>query len=192
MAWDFNLTKPIPQDKIYEGHPWRDWLFKLQNTVTKINPGYYGSFYDTTTQTVSAISPFVTKALFNSTYLSNGVKVGSTTSQIIVSKAGDYNFIVITEFSKANASTDTVFYWCRVNNVDIPNSTSSVTFGGNSTKTSITFNIMLTMNFGDYFEFCWASTDSAMQSVASAAVTGPPPLPATPSFVLTVTQLDGP
>lgn len=144
----------------------------------------YGSFYDTSTQTAAAINTAYPITL-NSTALSNGVYIGSTTSRVYVDRIGTYNFQFSLQLKKASATAKEVYIWYRVNGVDAANSATQVTLQGSNAAAVAAWNFVVPMNAGDYFELVWSTDDTGCQ-IVSIASSGP--VPAIPSVILTVTN----
>lgn len=147
-------------------------------------PKYYGSFSDTTTQTAAAINTAYAMT-FNTTDLSYGVSVGSPTSRVYVDSEGTYNFQFSAQLDKTAGGVGSVYIWCRVNGVNVPNSTGHLRLKDNSSEMLAAWNYVLELNAGDYFELMWEVDDTTLQihSAAASAVH-----PAIPSVILTVTD----
>lgn len=154
---------------------------------------YYGTFSDTTAQTVSAA--YTPKAItFNTTDLTNGVSRGTPTSRIVTSQSGFYNFQFSVQLVSSNASAKKLWIWPRTNGVDIPNSNSEITIAGGGTVMVAAWNWTSSMDANDYFEIVWAAEDVAVSLHAVAAQTGANGTatfarPGVPSIILTVTQV---
>ena len=144
----------------------------------------YGSFYDTTTQTATTVN--TAKAItFNTTDLSQGVYVGTTTSRIYVDTEGVYDFQTSLQLD-STVSTDEHFYlWLAINGADVANSASTVRLKGNNSETILALNFFLDLKAGDYVELMYSVTNLgvSVQYVAAAA-----PVPAIPSIILTVSN----
>jgi len=154
---------------------------------------YYGTFSDTTTQTLAAAyTPYT--VTFNTTDIASGVSRGTPTSRIVTAHAGFYNFQFSSQVASTNSSTKKLWIWPRVNGVDVPNSNSEITVSGGGTVLVPAWNWTLSMNASDYFELVWAGEDTTLELLASSAQTGANGTPtfarpATPSMILTVTQV---
>lgn len=154
---------------------------------------YYGTFSDTTTQTLAAAyTPYA--ITFNTTDIASGVSRGTPTSRIVTAHAGFYNFQFSSQVASTNSSTKKLWIWPRVNGVDVPNSNSEITVSGGGTVLVPAWNWTLSMQAGDYFEIVWAGEDTTLELLASPAQTGANGTPtfarpATPSMILTVTQV---
>lgn len=144
----------------------------------------YGVFYDTTTQTAAAINTAYAVTL-NTTQTSFGVYTGTPTSRIYVDRPTLYNFQFSLQLNKSSSNAKNVFIWARINGVDVANSATKVTLGGNSAASVAAWNFVLEMNAGDYFELMWSTDDTGcvIQANTSSA-----PVPEIPSVIMTVTD----
>jgi len=166
----------------------REWLLYLLGLGRVL---YYGSFSDTTTQTASAINT-PTAITFNTTDLSNGVSIGTTTSQILFANAGIYNFQFSAEFQNTATTLSDVYIWIRKNGVDVvgsaglisvPNSHAGV--DGHSVNG---WNYFVSVNSGDYLQIYW-STSATTTTIKYYAAQTSPAIPSTASVILTVNQV---
>lgn len=154
---------------------------------------YYGVFSDTATKAPAAIyTPY--DITFNTTDFAKGFSRGSPTSRIVASASGLYNFQFSAQISSGSSSAKKLWVWPRVNGVDIPNSNSEVTVAANNAAEVIAWNWVLSLNANDYFQIMYATDDTNVQIVATAATTGAVGTatfarPAVPSIILTVTQV---
>jgi hypothetical protein len=142
----------------------------------------YGSFYDTTTQTAAAINT-ATAITFNTTDLSHGVSIGTTTSQVIVDTPGIYNFQTSIQLDSTVSTSEQFYLWFRVNGVDVTNSASQVRIQGNNAEIFVALNFFFDLKADDYVELMYSVSSTAVQLLASGAVS---PHPGIPSVILTV------
>lgn len=144
----------------------------------------YGSFYDTTDQTAAAAN--VAYAMtFNTTDLSVGVTRGSPTSRIYVDRPNVYNIQFSAEFINTAGGAHRVWIWLRKNGTDVPESAGAIRIEGNNSELVASWNYLLQMNAGDYFELIWEVSDTAVSLHADPATAVHP---AIPSIILTVTD----
>jgi hypothetical protein len=144
----------------------------------------YGQFYDTTTQTASAIN--TAKAItFNSTDISSGVYIGSPSSRIIVDTKGIYNFLFSIQLDKTAGGTGIFWVWPRINGIDVPNSNSQVQIQGNNAEQLVTVGYFFVLNPNDYVEIIFAVNDITVQVDSFPASVF---YPAVPSIILTVSN----
>ena len=167
---------------LYVTRPWYRFFYNLY-TLLGSGSLRYGTFYDTTDQTVSAIN--TAKAItFNTTDLSAGVYLGTPTSRIYVDRVGAYNFQFSLQLLTTNATDKNVYIWARINGVDVPNSATVVTLAGLTNDAFVAaWNFVLKLNTGDYFELMWAASNTNVRIDTSAATAF---CPAIPSVIMTV------
>jgi len=142
----------------------------------------YGSFYDTTTQTATVINT-ATAITFNSTDLSNGVFIGSTTSRIIVDSEGIYNFDTSFQLDKTAGGTGIFDFWFRLNGVDVTDSASRIRIQGNNAEIFSSLNYFFDLKANDYVEMMFSVNDLSVEITAFPAAA---PVPGIPSIILTV------
>ena len=145
-----------------------------------------GSFYLTTQQTIPVINTAYAIP-FNNTADANQVAIGTTTSHIVTSVAGYYNFQFSLQLAKTGGSNIGIWVWPRVNGVDIAESNTKLQLTGSSSSESVAaWNFVLPMNAGDYFQLMWAADDTRAiikAEVANAFSPAIPPAILTATFV---------
>ena len=158
--------------------------------------GYYGQYFDYISQT--ATTDFVgVPMLFRTPDLSNGISV-VTDDKITFANTGIYNLQFSTQFQNtANAPHD-VFIWLRKNGTtaayDVIGSTGVVGMQprknpSDPAHTIVTWNFLLDVIGGDYYQIIWATSDAANVSIQYyIAQTG---YPSTVSTLFTITQQSG-
>jgi len=144
----------------------------------------YGSFYSTATQTATVINT-ATAITFNTTDLSNGVRIGTTTSQVIVDTEGIYNFQTSIQLDSTVATAEAFYLWFRKNGVDVTDSASQVRVQGNNAEVFVALNYFFNLKANDYVELMYSVTDLGVQLLASGPVA---PHPGIPSVILTVSN----
>jgi hypothetical protein len=151
--------------------------------------GKYGSFLNTTTQTITDTTLAYAVA-FNTTESSSGVSVVDNT-KITFATAGQYDL----QFSFQLANTDTVDHniriWLRQNGVDIPDTLGVETVGPQAGLIGLVvaaWNYVVTAAAGDYFEFMWSAGSTLVQLRAVPSATSPT-RPASPSAIVTAAQV---
>jgi len=136
-----------------------------------------GSFYLTTQQTIPVINTAYAIP-FNNTADANQVAIGTTTSHIVTSVAGYYNFQFSLQLAKTGGSNIGIWVWPRINGVDIADSNTKLQITGSSSSESVAaWNFVLPMNAGDYFELMWAADDTRAIIKAEAANAFSPAIP---------------
>lgn len=142
-----------------------------------------GAWYDTTTQTRTAINT-AQAVTFNSNTLQNQITKDTTdTSKIYVDKSGYYNFQFSAQISKSSGGAAYVWIWPRIDGSDIPDSASKVAVQGTTAESVPAWNFVLPMNAGSYFQLMWA-TDDNITLLAEPSVSFAPGIP---SVILTAT-----
>jgi hypothetical protein len=159
------------------------------------NPGYWGSFWDTTSQTATANMP--TPILLRKNDLDNrGIKVISN-SRITVDHPGIYSFTYSIQFSNTDSSIHDVNVWLRKNDsgasgdvADSDSRFSIIARHGNIDGNVIgTVNFVLKLTTADYIELIWATSNAAAYIHAEAAETSPFAHPGIPGIICTVVQV---
>jgi hypothetical protein len=156
-------------------------------------PGYWGSFWDSTSQYVATINT-PTAILLRSGDLSNyGVAVASG-SRITVLHHGVYSITFSIQFTNSDNSIHDINVWLRKNDSgssgDVADSDSrfSIIARHGSTDGNIigTVNYVLKLAAADYIELMWAASDVDAYIHAEA---GNATHPAIPGIICTVTQV---
>jgi hypothetical protein len=148
-------------------------------------PLHYASFYDTTSQNAAAINTAYAITL-NSTSVSQGIRIGTPTSRVIVNDAGAYNFQFSIQATSTSASGHYMYIWARVNGTDVPDSATRVEFRGSGNDKVLAWNFVLQMAADSYFELMWSVDDTRLSIISLATI---PPAPAIPSVILTVCEV---
>ena len=152
--------------------------------IVGIVTGYYGSFYDTTTQNVVGVNTYQPVRL-NTTDLSNQVSIANS-SHIVVANSGVYNIQFSLQIDKSQGSGAHIFIWLSKNGVDVPNSATELAVQGTSSEIVAAWNFVVSASANDYYELMWSSTDDHIQIKARNA-SGV--VPAIPSIILTVVSV---
>lgn len=143
----------------------------------------YGSFYDTTTQTIAVINTAYPITI-NSTAEANGVYIDpANTSRIYVERAGIYNLQFSAQLDKANASADHAYIWIRINGTDVTESAGKMSLNGSDAEVVAAWNYFVDLNPGDYVELVWSASTTSMVLLHNTTV---PPAPAIPSIIVTM------
>ena len=165
----------------------------LTNTGGRFLRTVCGSFYDTTTQN-AAVANTAYKVSLNSTdaAISNGVSIVSG-SRITVAYPGVYNIQFSAQFTRSNSGTDVVSVWFAKNGTDLPNSCTDIVLTGGAAASAIvaSWNYLISLNAGDYFEIVWSTPDTHVAITYGGTRTSPV-RPAVPSVIATVTFVSAP
>ena len=156
-------------------------------------PGYWGSFWDPTSQIAAAINtpqPILLRAGDSS---SKGVTVASD-SRITVAYPGVYSLTFSVQLSNGDNSIHDVNIWLRKNDSgtsgDVPNSDSR--FSVIAKRGNLEGNVIGAVNFvlplvaKDYLELMWATT--SLEAYIHAEPSGATH-PAIPGVICTITQV---
>lgn len=183
---------PLPTEE-YE-RQWGDQLIRaidqnldavaanIENATSAV--GYYGSFYDTTTQTAAAINtPYAMK--LNTTAESNQIAV-TNTSHITFKNRGTYNIQFSAQLDQTSGASHNIYIWFRKNGVDIPHSSSVVAIQGTSAELVAAWNFVISVLGGDYIQIMWAVSNTSVQIVAAPANAFSP---AIPSVIVTAVSI---
>lgn len=181
-------------DKVtdYVTREWYRWFYNMYVSVE--NGRRYGSFYDTTTQSIAVINtayPITlnsTATKINDGPMTYGVYIGSPASRVYVDNSANYNIQFSLQLYSSSASAKNVSIWLRVNGVDVATSATLVTVTGNTVATAAAWNFVINLNAGDYFELMWSADSTSVTIQSSAAAS---PRPAIPGVIMTVTGLVG-
>jgi hypothetical protein len=158
-------------------------------------PGYWGSFWDTTSQTATANTP--TAILLRKNDLdSHGIKVISN-NRITVDHPGVYSITFSIQFTNNDNSIHDINVWLRKNGsgssgdvADSDSKFSIIAKHGNTPGNIIgTVNYVLKLAAADYIELMWATSNAAAYIHAEAAATSPFAHPGIPGIICTVTQV---
>ena len=163
-------------------------IARSQETVTN---NYYGAFADYTTQTATSINTGYAMT-FNTTDLSNGIVIGSSTSRILFTHAGTYNVQWSGQFENTDSSDADVRVWFRINGVDVVGSTGFFTVPGRHGSVNgthlIGWNFILKLFANDYVELYWSTTDTDA-TIKTYAASVSPAYPSTASLIFTAQQI---
>jgi len=158
-------------------------------------PGYWGSFWDMTSQTTTANTP-TTVYLRTSDTASRGIHIVSQT-RISFDYSGVYSLTFSMQFSNTGEQIHDINVWLRKNDSgasgDVPASDSK--FSIISSHGGVPGNVIGTVNFvlpvvaNDYLELIWATTNAQAYIHAETAATSPFAHPSIPGVICTVVQV---
>lgn len=163
----------------------RLYFNSISNAVNAPRP--FGIFYDTTTQT-NPVADTANAITFDNVDVYYGVTRGVPTSRIYVSETGIYDIQFSLQLDKMNANATPVYFWLRINGVDLKHSAGKVVVSGSDAESVPAWNYMLTLKAGDYVQLMWSSPSV---NVVMAAFAASSPVPAIPSVILTVNWVSG-
>ena len=152
--------------------------------IVGIVTGYYGNFFDTTTQNVVGINTYQSVRL-NTTDLSNQVSIANS-SHIIVANSGIYNIQFSLQIDKTQGSGAHIYIWLKKNNIDVSNSATELAVQGTNSEIVAAWNFVVQSETNDYYELMWSATDPniRLKAVGASAV-----VPAIPSVIVSVVSV---
>jgi hypothetical protein len=149
---------------------------------------WYGSFSDTTDQTIAAANT-ATKITFNTTDVVQGFSLVSS-SRMTAAYAGTYNFQWSGQFNNSDALEQDIDIWVRINGTDVAGSTGRVTVpkkhGSVDGHVLPGWNYYLTLAASDYVELYWAASNTTVVLQHNAASAW---APSTASVIATLTRV---
>ena len=159
-------------------------------------PGYWGSFWDETTQTAAAADTPYAIRLRSVDLANRGVKIVSDT-RITVDHPGIYSLTFSAQFTNSDTQIHDTNIWLRKNDSgssgDVPASDSrfSITssHGGVNGNVIGTVNYVLPLIANDYLELMWATSSTLVTILAESAQTSPFTHPSIPGIICTVVQV---
>ena len=152
--------------------------------ISGISTGYYGNFFDTTTQNVVGVNTYQPVRL-NTTELSNQVSIANS-SHIVVANSGVYNIQFSLQIDKTQGSGAHIYIWLRKNGLDVPNSATELAVQGTSSEIVAAWNFVVQSESNDYYELMWSATDS---HIRLKAVSANGVVPAIPSVIVSVVSV---
>jgi hypothetical protein len=163
---------------------------KWGSNTTPTPSGYYAMYQDGNTQTIAVINTGY-PIKFRTMDLSNGVSVVSD-SRITFANTGIYNLQFSVQLENSDTQEHDVTIWLRKNGSDVAGSSGFVAVvakhGGINGHALPSWNYLLDVVAGDYYELVWSATSTSVTMPFYAA--GSPP-PSTASAIFTVTQQAG-
>ena len=156
------------------------------------NPGYWSSFWDSTSQVAALANTAYAIKLRQIDTASRGIKVISDT-RLTIDHPGIYSITFSIQFSNTDNSIHDINVWLRKNGVDVPASDSR--FSVIARHGSVDGNVIGCVNFvlgvttNDYIELIWATTNVAAYIHAEAAASSPFAHPSIPGIICTVVQV---
>jgi len=156
--------------------------------------GYYAMYQDLFTQT-AAVNNTGYPMKFRTMDLSNQVTVVSD-SRITFTNAGIYNLQFSSQFQNTDNAQHDITIWLRLNGTDVAGSAGFVQIparkgagAGNEGHLITSWNYLLDVAAGQYYEIVWSTTNAANVTMQFYAAGSPPP--STASTIFTVTQQAG-
>jgi hypothetical protein len=157
--------------------------------------GYWGSFWDTTTQTAPSANTPYSITLNSADAANNGVSVVSG-SRVTFAYAGVYSLTFSIQFTNSDNQIHDANVWLRKNDSgstgDLPDTDSKFSIiashGGVHGNVIGTVNFVVPLAAGDFIELVWATTSTQVTLETIPAGTTPVS-PRVPCVVFTATQV---
>lgn len=162
--------------------------------------GYYGQFFDYNTQ-VATVNNVGVPMRFGTPDIANGISVvsdGTNLTKITFANSGKYNLQFSTQFQNLANAPEDVIIWIRKNGTttaaDVVGSAGVIGMEarknpGDPYHTIVTWNFLLDIIAGDFYQIVWSTTDVANVQINYYASTVDHP--STASTLFTVTQQAG-
>jgi collagen type VII alpha len=151
--------------------------------------GYWGSFWDTTTQTAAATGTAYAVTLNNADAANNGVSVVSS-SRVTFAYAGVYSLTFSIQFTNRSTQNGSTQIWLKKNGTNLADTNSHYDVpdkqGAAYSSEILTVNYVLTLAANDYVEVFWQTANTSV-SIETIAASGNYPL--TPSVIFTAAQV---
>lgn len=153
----------------------------------------YGSFSDITDQTGSTTAATAVK--FNTTDIAGAgitmVTDGTNLTRLTFAEAGTYAVTPNLQFTNTGGSDHNVSIWFSLDGTNIVRSNTKISVPKATDGGSAFFQIVLyvTVTAGQYVQVLWLPENTAVTLDHTAAVTGPPAIPATPSAIMSAERI---
>ena len=160
------------------------------NTITNLA---YASFSDITDQTGSTTVPAPVK--FGTTEVAGAgitmVTDGTNLTRLTFAAAGTYAVMPNLQFTNSDGSDHDATIWFALNGTNIARSATKMTVpkvadGGNAFFQIVFY---ITVTAGQYIQVYWLPENVAVTIDHTAAVTGPPAIPAIPSAIISAQRI---
>lgn len=177
------LAPVVGDALVWDGAQW------LPTPIVSGLTNIYGSFSDSTDQAIPAGSAVAVR--FDTVEASNGVTVANNAlgfpTRLTVPVAGFYSFDISPQLLHTGGGTETIYFWARINEVNVPRSASSLEMGNNNNRTLPFLQLDLQMAAGQYLEWMFTSssgTNITLEHFPAAGI-----IPATPSVIASVKRI---
>ena len=153
--------------------------------------GYWGNFYDTTTQTVTSTTEAYVIGLNSSDPDNDGVVV-TDGNKIVPTTPGVYNISFSVQLSNSDTQIHDASFWYRKNGVDLPYSASILSIpnkhGGVNGRIIFYVDIVLKLQPTDYIQLAWSATNTALslETIPAGTIALSP---VSPSVIVSVVQI---
>jgi hypothetical protein len=149
------------------------------------NPvGAYGNFTMNTTQTAASLLTPIRVAIDTTSVAVGGLTLAS--NRITVANGGTYECSWRGYATRVSGTSPQDWLWARINNVDVPNSMTTVATNSNITDGVMVKTTLLTFNPGDVLDFWWSTDNAGSPLTYVAALTSPYARPSQVAFGVTM------
>lgn len=145
--------------------------------------GVYGVFFDSADQTQASVNT-AKPVEWDTTGFSNGISTNGT--KITVANAGMYHIDFSAQVYSDSSSAKKVWFWPRINGIDISGSTMLFTVSNNTHSNTVARSSVFQFEDGDYLEAMWAVDDTNAWLKAESATAF---APSAPSSVLSICRI---
>lgn len=120
-----------------------------------------------------------------------GITIGTSPneSRIYFDEGGTYFLTFTAQIYSTNSSTQTFYFWPRINGADVQLGATRASLHANGATKPVTKGAVFDVNDGDYLEAMWATSDHTKGSLEAFAATAF--APATPSVTLSIARISG-
>jgi hypothetical protein len=150
---------------------------------------YWGSFWDTTTQTAAAVNTPQAITINTADAANNGVSIVSS-SRVTFANAGVYSLTFSIQFTNTSTANGSTQIWLRKNGANLADTNSHYDVpdkqGSAYSSEVFTVNFVLELAASDYIQVYWQTATTSVQLETLAASGG---YPRTPSIIFTATQV---
>lgn len=133
--------------------------------VPSVAPAY-GSFYDSSTQTIAVINTAYPIVL-GSALIASDVALGTPTSRVVVSKTGVYAISVVLQVTNTAVPITTITFVLRLNGGGVSSGAQTMQIAGTGRDGPVSLSYLQSASAGDYFDVTWSS-NTLNPSLASA------------------------
>lgn len=141
----------------------------------------------------TAVANTSTLLQLNTTVMSNGVTLDTSTQEVSVAVNGTYNFAFSVQLNNSSTGQDLVAVWFAIDGVDVANSASWATIASRENATTpastlMAANIFMTLTSSNKVTMKWLTNDGS-GAIVTYPASASPVYPAAPAVILTVNQV---
>jgi len=151
------------------------------------NQGSYAMFYDTTNQTATSVDTAYA-ITWDSTAYSNNISIdGTDSSKLNFAKSGTYHIVFSATIHSENASSKNIYFFPRIDGVDIDGSTMMHTLDNNNNRKVVTRAGLFTITAGSYLQAMWSTSDTDLDLHPLTGLSFAPDIPSATITIMEVT-----